>query len=112
MDDIYSEKDKEFFRAIRSIGQMVYRSRIQDEAWGNDATTLEIYNLWISMGGFAVDPAYLTMFLEHIDFLKSGSLSIIGEALYADGLISDAERDIGVSIDVMESKNSGAATTF
>lgn len=111
MDDIYSEKDKEFFRAIRSIGQMIYRSRIQDKTWGMDATPLEIHNLWISKEGFAVDPTYLTMLLEHIDYLRTGSLAIIGEALLADELISKVERDIGVSI-TMESKNSGAATTF
>lgn len=111
MNDIYSERDKELFRATRSIGQMVYRARIQNKNWGEDATALEIYNLWISKDGFPVDPNYLTMLLEHIDYLKSGSLAIIGEALLADELISQAERDLGVSI-ALDSDNPGAATTL
>lgn len=104
MSGIYTEKDKTLFKAMHSIGQMIYRARIQDVSWGANATPLEIYNLWISKEGFPIDPSYLTLFLEHIDFLRTGSLSMIGIALFADGLISEAEKDLGVAI-AIENKN-------
>lgn len=105
MSNIYGEKEKILFDAVHSVGQMTYRMRLQDKNWGKNETPLEIYNLWISRNGFPVDPKYLTMLLEHIDYLRTGPMAIIGEALYADELISEVERDIGTLMALEDKKN-------